>query len=179
MASKRELRFCRWSWFDIGAPARLQKPTSIPTKRLHFPSASPVALNRQAARVSEVETPVPIAPAIKAPRPSSVRRSMRPLPATCGGESCFPPCEPRIQSCCIANGARRHLQIFFLLSIAAMLTIRCAFLVFDAIRSRRPLVLSEAGTKRVLVLIGTIAEASGMRYETTQMAHHDGSRFDR
>src|SRR2546421_4805247 len=51
-----------------------------PTWRLHAGSASGSA----AAPVANVGPATPNAPAIAAPRPSSARRSIRPLPATAG-----------------------------------------------------------------------------------------------
>jgi hypothetical protein len=56
---------------------------AVPISRLHGSTGSGSA----AAPVNEVVTPVVVAPAIRMPRPSSARRSMRPLPATSCVES--------------------------------------------------------------------------------------------
>src|SRR6266568_9102445 len=67
---------------------------TAPTSLLHGPSTSGSA----AAPASEPPTPVPIVPANMMPRPSSARRSSRPLPATTSGS-----CDLRLD-CLLAMG---------------------------------------------------------------------------
>src|SRR5260370_39013466 len=59
---------------------------AAPASRLHGPSVSGSA----AAPTSDPAVPAPIAPASTTPRPSSARRSIRPLPATNSNGGDFP-----------------------------------------------------------------------------------------